>query len=192
VNINNWLVDEGYMKLYADGASDGMSTLEYADWGNSQAYFVGFNGLYLNLKGREGEGIVGAERRRPLLEEIKAKLEALRDPQSGERVVSTAYISEDTFSHDYLNRAPDIVVGFNKGYRSGDGSALAELSAETVADNMDWWSGDHLIDPKLVPASFISSFPINKKVPAIIDVAPTILKYFGSDHKPSFKGKSLI
>jgi len=192
VNINNWLQEQGYMKLLVNEVADEMSILEYADWENTLAYFVGFNGLYLNQRDREASGIVTPDQRRPLLEEMKAKLESLTDPKTGERVVSSAYISEDNFSKEFLNRAPDIVVGFNRGFRSGDGSALGELSAATVADNMDWWSGDHLIDPRLVPATFVSSFPINKKVPSIIDIAPTILKYFGIDHTPTMKGRSLI
>jgi bisphosphoglycerate-independent phosphoglycerate mutase (AlkP superfamily) len=84
------------------------------------------------------------------------------------------------------------VVGYNKHYRSGDSSALGEFSAETIADNMDWWSGDHLIDPRMVPATFISSFKINKKIPNMIDIAPTILKFFGIENPPTMKGKSLV
>ena len=192
VNINNWLYQEGYQKLTVDGISEDVDLLGYGDWNNTKAYFMGLNGLYLNLKGREAQGIVKPEERRKLLEEIKAKLEMIRDPQTGQQVISQAYISEDYFSKDFIDRAPDIIMGFNKGYRCGDGAALGGFSKEMLSDNLDWWSGDHLIDPVLVPASFVSNFKINTKIPHIRDIAPTILKYFGIEKVPTVRGRSLI
>jgi predicted AlkP superfamily phosphohydrolase/phosphomutase len=192
VNINNWLLKEGYLKLTAGQGGDEISILEYADWPASKAYALGLNGLYLNLKGREKEGMVGPGDRRRLLEEIKAKLEALTDPKNGAKVISCAYISEDHFSKNFIGRAPDIILGFDRGYRISDDSALGTLSPEMVMDNMGWWSGDHCVDPKKVPASFISSFKIQKTVPDMQDVAPTILKYFGIATPAQMTGKALI
>ncbi|MBN2345445.1 MAG: alkaline phosphatase family protein, partial [Candidatus Aminicenantes bacterium] len=190
VNVNNWLAQEGYLKL--DHGEPGASIFEAADWSTSKAYALGLNGFYLNLAGRERDGIVTSDEKRRLLEAIKGKLETLIDPKDGTRVVSCAYISEDHFSKDFLHRAPDIVLGFNRGYRISDESALGTLSREVISDNMGWWSGDHCVDPLRVPASFISSFPILKKVPDMQDIAPTILKYFGIDAPPAMKGKAII
>lgn len=192
VNINNWLVQEGYLKLSGAGAGEEISVLEYADWPASKAYALGLNGLYLNMKGREKEGMVGATERRKLLEEIKGKLETLIDPKNGQKVISCAYISEDNFSKDFIDRAPDIILGFDRGYRISDESALGTLSQEVVSDNMGWWSGDHCVDPKKVPASFIANFKIQNPVPDIQDVAPTILKYFGIATPAQMTGKALI
>ncbi len=192
VNINNWLIQEGYLKLGVGEASEEISILDYAQWPQSRAYALGLNGLYLNLKGREGEGAVRAEEKRRLLEEIKSKLEALVDPASGEKVISCAYISEDSFSKDYIQRAPDIILGFHRGFRISDNSALGSLNRETIVDNMGWWSGDHCVDPRRVPASFVSSFKINAQVPDMRDVAPTILKYFGVPAGAGMTGKALI
>jgi len=192
VNVNTWLAREGYLKLTTGEIEDQMSILEYADWPATKAYALGLNGFYLNQKGREKEGAVGAGERRRLLEELKAKLEAIVDPKNGEKVISCAYISEDNFSKNYIQRAPDIVLGFNRGYRISDESALGTLRREIVSDNMSWWSGDHCVDPKKVPASFISSFKILKAVPDIQDVAPTILKYFGIATPAQMTGKALI
>lgn len=190
VNINNWLAEQGYLALGSRDA--GASIFDSADWGRSKAYALGLNGFYLNQAGRERDGIVGAGERRRLLEELKARLEALVDPKDGSRVVSCAYISEDHFSKDHIDRAPDIIVGFNRGYRISDDSALGTISRETIMDNMGWWSGDHCVDPLKVPASFISSFKISKPVPDMQDIAPTILKYFGIDAPPAMKGKAVI
>jgi predicted AlkP superfamily phosphohydrolase/phosphomutase len=192
VNINNWLAQEGYLKLTAAGLAEGASILEYANWPASKAYALGLNGLYLNMKGREKEGAVTAGERRRLLEELKAKLEAMRDPKSGEQVITCAYIADDAYSKDFIQRAPDIILGFNRGYRISDTSALGTLGSEIVSDNMNWWSGDHCVDPRKVPASFISSFKIQKPVPNMPDVAPTILKYFGIATPAQMTGKALI
>lgn len=193
VNVNNWLVKEGYLKLnVGDAGDEEISILGYADWPASKAYALGLNGLYLNMKGREKEGAVAAGERRKLLEEIKAKLEALVDPKNGQKVISCAYISEDNFSKDFIGRAPDIVLGFDRGYRISDDSALGTLGREMIKDNMNWWSGDHCVDPKKVPASFIANFKIRSQVPDIQDVAPTILKYFGIAAPAQMTGKALI
>lgn len=192
VNINNWLVKEGYLKMSVDGGGEEISILGYADWPASKAYALGLNGLYLNLKGREKEGAVGPQERRRLLDEIKAKLETITDPQNGNKVISCAYISEDNFSKNFIDRAPDIILGFDRGYRINDESALGTLSREMISDNMSWWSGDHCVDPKKVPASFISNFKIQNPVPNMQDVAPTILKYFGIATPAQMTGKALI
>jgi len=192
VNLNTWLAKEGYLKLEGNDLSAETSIMSFAKWSESRAYAVGLNGIYLNAKGREGEGIVKKEERRKLMLEIQQKLEALADPKTGERVVNRAFISEDHFSKNFLDRAPDIIVGFNRGYRSSGDSALGTLNPEVVYDNMDWWAGDHCMSPSLVPASFISNFKINKKVPDIRDLAPTILKHFRIPVPAAMSGKSLI
>ncbi|MCJ7525807.1 MAG: alkaline phosphatase family protein [Candidatus Aminicenantes bacterium] len=192
VNINNWLVKEGYLKMSVGGGGEEISILGYADWPASKAYALGLNGLYLNLKGREKEGAVGPQERRRLLDEIKAKLETISDPQNGNKVISCAYISEDNFSKNFIDRAPDIILGFDRGYRISDESALGTLSREMISDNMGWWSGDHCVDPKKVPASFISNFKIQNPLPDMQDVAPTILKYFGIATPAQMTGKALI
>lgn len=191
-NLNTWLFNEGYLKLDIDDLDEEVSLLEYAHWGETRAYGFGLNGLYLNLRGREAEGIVTAEEKRKLLEELKAKLESIKDPQTGTQVVTNAFIAEDIFSKDYLDRSPDIIVGCNKGYRISGSSAMGGMNPQIAADNMDWWSGDHCMNPMHVPATFISNFKINKEVPNITDMAPTILKYFGIDNPSTMNGKSLI
>lgn len=191
-NLNTWLFKEGYLKLDVDDIDEEVSLLEYAYWAETKAYGMGLNGIYINLEGREGEGIVTAAEKRKLMEEIQGKLLQLRDPKNGEQVVTEAFIGEDHYSKDFLHRAPDIIVGCNRGYRISGGSALGSMKPEIISDNMDWWSGDHCMNPNHVPATFISNFKIDKKVPHIMDMAPTILKNFGIETPSAMKGKSLI
>lgn len=192
VNINTWLAEQGYLKLSGGSAAREGSILDAADWGASRAYALGLNGFYLNRRGREAHGIVRENESRRLLEEIKGRLEALTDPQSGERVVSKAYISADHFSANTRDRAPDIVLGFRRGYRISDSSAIGTLEPQVLGDNRNWWSGDHCIDPAQVPATFASSFRINRQVPDIRDIAPTLLHLFGIAPPAQMNGKSLL
>lgn len=191
-HLDTWLFNEGYLKLHVDKLDAELSLFEYVDWGNTRAYGLGLNGLYLNLAGREGEGSVKPQEKRKLLEEIKAKLEQFKDPKNGLQVVTEAFISEDHYSKDFLDRAPDIIVGCKSGYRISGASALGTMNPQPVTDNMDWWSGDHCMNPRHVPASFLANFKINKQVPDIMDMAPTILKYFGIENPPTMRGKSII
>ena len=83
MNLNAWLHQNGYLAL-KDGKTESGDWFEDVDWSRTRAYTMGLNGLYLNLKGREREGIVdaGAEAE-ALKEELRAKLDGLVDPASG-------------------------------------------------------------------------------------------------------------
>jgi predicted AlkP superfamily phosphohydrolase/phosphomutase len=86
-------------------------SFEDIDWSRTQAYSLGNVGqVYLNVLGREPQGCVqpGAEYQR-VREEIIAKLQTLRDPETGELVVESIYRREELYQGDFLEKAPDIV-----------------------------------------------------------------------------------
>ena len=68
-NLNSWLRDWGYL-----GPAECTSIMKDVDWSQTIAYGLGINGLYLNLKGRERDGLVepGEEREAFLIELIDA------------------------------------------------------------------------------------------------------------------------
>ena len=189
-NLNTWLKKEGYITTYDD--SDG-GFLQNVDWSQTRAYGMGFNGLYLNLAGREGKGIVqsGIEMN-TLIEEISTKLLAISDPVSGEKVVSRVYRARDIYSGQYVTEAPDLIVGYNKGYRAATETVLGKFSKELLKDNLDKWSGDHLIEAKFVPGVLLSNKKILSKSPALYDIAPTILAEFGIPQQEWMIGKSVF
>ena len=62
VHLNTWLYDNGFLAL-RDGVRPGEAAgdlLRQVDWGRTKAYAVGLGGIYLNLKGREEQGIVAS------------------------------------------------------------------------------------------------------------------------------------
>jgi len=190
VNINTWLVRNGYMTLTKlDPVRD--RTLEdlfgrgtfwpNVDWSRTRAYALALGQIYVNLKGRERLGIVDpGTPYEALREEIKARFGALRDPDTGEQVVRRVYKREELYRGPYFDEAPDLVVGFERGYRVSWQTSLGGIPPEIIELNERRWSADHCsVDPDLVPGVLFSSRPLDAESPAITDVAPSVLKRLG-------------
>lgn len=185
VNINNWLVENGYMKANGKGL-----LFESVDWEHTKAYSLGFTSIYLNIKNREGKGIVDSEEKKLLIKEIIEKLKELKD---GDKPVFTnIYEGDEIYEGDFSSDAPDIVLGFSPGYRMSWKSVSGGLDDNIISDNDEEWLGDHLIDRTHVPGVLFTNFEINKESPSIIDIAPTILKLFDIGIPGNIDGKSLI
>ena len=90
-----------------------------------------------------------------------------------------------------LGNAPDFVVGYNAGYRISWDGASGMASGPIFEDNVKAWSGDHGVDPRLVPGIFFSNRAIDVDDPALIDIAPTALKLFGVEPPAHMDGKPL-
>jgi predicted AlkP superfamily phosphohydrolase/phosphomutase len=191
VNINSWLAKEGYEKLLSDWSADD-EFFASVDWTDTKAYALGINGVYINQRGRERNGIVepGPEYKL-LVDELAAKMEAMTDPVSGERVIRKAYKKYETYRGPYTDVAPDIIVGFYRGYRSSDESALGKFSKDIFMDNPRKWSGDHCMDYREVPGILVINRKVKLQDPALYDIAPTVLHEFGIEVPPEMIGKPI-
>ncbi len=194
VNINTWLVKNGYMSLTKNLSEitedDPGSLFKYVDWERTKAYSLGFTSIYLNLKGREGKGIV--EEKERLVEEIMEKLKRLTDPKTGRRVIGNLYKGGEVYEGEYAKEAPDIIIGFNPGYRMSWQSAMGGVTPWIIKDNEEEWKGDHLIDRNHVPGVLFTNFKIRKQNPSIMDIAPTVLSLLGLEIPKSMDGESLV
>ena len=190
-HLNAWLRDHGYLVL-KDGRRTGRLGLEQVDWSRSRAYGLGFNGLYLNLAGREARGVVRPEQAGDLLREIAAELEAERDPKTGEPVVLHAYPASAVFHGERVAESPDLVVGYNQGYACSDPSTLGEVTEAVLEDNTSRWSGNHLIDPRLVPGVLLVNGPIGDGDHDLTDVTVSILDHYGLPPEPGMVGSSFL
>jgi predicted AlkP superfamily phosphohydrolase/phosphomutase len=189
VNLNAWLHQNGYLAL-KEGKSESGDWFEDVDWSRTRAYTMGLNGLYLNLKGREREGIVapGAEAE-ALKNELREKLDGLADPASGRIGVTGVFDCDAVYAGPYVDNAPDLIVGYGDGFRASWDSVMGKVTGQIFEDNLKAWSGDHCIDPRLVPGVLFSNRKIEDEKPAIVDLAPTILKLFGLQLPAHFDGK---
>src|ERR1700722_11650215 len=188
MNLNAWLHQNGYLTL-KEGKTESGDWFEDVDWSRTRAYTMGLNGLYLNLKGREKQGTVDPSEAEALKEEIKQKLNGLVDPASGTVGITGVFLTSNVYRGPYSENAPDILVGYGAGYRASWDSVMGKVTEKIFEDNMKAWSGDHCIDPRLVPGVLFSSHKFIEEKPAIVDVAPTILKLFGLGLPAHFDGK---
>ena len=189
VNLNAWLHQNGYLALNS-GKSESGDWFQDVDWSRTLAYTMGLNGLYLNLKGREREGIVepGTESE-TLKNELRTKLNGLVDPASGGIGITGVFDCDAVFAGPYVDNAPDLIVGYGAGFRASWDSVTGRVTTQLFEDNTKAWSGDHCIDPRLVPGVLFCNRKIAEENPAIVDVAPTILKLFGLGLPTYFDGK---
>lgn len=192
VNLNGWLLANGYLAL-KPGCDGSTEWLRDVDWSKTRAYAQGLTGIFLNLAGREGEGIVqpGAEAA-ALRRELIDKLSGLRDPERDEVGINRVYDAHQVYDGPYLVNAPDLIVGYNHGYRVSWDCATGMAAGPLFEDNVKAWSGDHCVDPELVPGVFFCNRAIDKQDPALIDIAPTVLRLFGVDAPPHMDGKPLF
>jgi predicted AlkP superfamily phosphohydrolase/phosphomutase len=192
VNINSWFCLNGYMSLKDNGAGMWLSNV---DWAKTRAYAIGLGGIYLNLQGREAFGIVEpGHEEEALKKEIIAKLSGLRDRGKGSKVAVTRVLDRGDAYRDgpYVKNAPDLIVCYNKGYRASWDCAQGKVTDDVFEDNIRAWSGDHCIDPAMVPGVLFTSFKTDTKNPSIIDIAPTALSLLGVEIPGYMEGKSLV
>jgi predicted AlkP superfamily phosphohydrolase/phosphomutase len=192
-NLNTWLLNHGYIKLKGQSDSDSSEPLANVDWNATRAYGLGLNGLYINLRGREGNGIVspGAEAR-SLMNEIKGKLLEDKDPKTNLPVITRVDIANDVYQGPYSQSGPDLLIGYNRGYRAGWKTILGAFPQDVLEDNTNPWSGDHCMDYTLVPGVLLSNRKIAADTPALTDIAPTVLAEFGIAKPKAMMGRSIF
>jgi predicted AlkP superfamily phosphohydrolase/phosphomutase len=215
VNINTWALENGYMKAKANG--DGAASpegeacdlggycagvpgetsaigeyLRGVDWSETRIYQLGLSGIYINRKGREAEGIVKSDEYKALKREIIEKLQGLRDPDTGEVAITSVYDTEEIMSGPYTDGAPDLIIGYNVGYRASWDAAVGKSSETVVEDNVKSWSGDHCIDYKLAPGVLFTNRKVAADRPGLIDLGPSILELFGVAVPDFMMGKPIF
>jgi hypothetical protein len=197
VNLNAWLLEQGYLAL-KDGADGSAEWLRDVDWSRTRAYSLGLVGIFVNLEGREAHGIVKpGEEYEALKSELVARLSGLRDEERDAVGITEVFDTRKLYAGPYIGNAPDMIVGYNSGYRVSWDGASGVVAAAVFEDNVKAWSGDHCIDPRQVPGVLFCTHSIDREDPALVDIAPTALELFGvepprhMDGVPLFTGAEL-
>jgi predicted AlkP superfamily phosphohydrolase/phosphomutase len=191
-NLNTWLLNNGYVARKAGASGDASEPFADVDWSRTRAYGLGINGLYLNVRGREREGVVDPAQADALLREIRQRLLEIRDPKDGSQVITRIDLASEAYQGPYAHSGPDALVGYNRGYRSGWKTILGAFPADVLEDNTNAWSGDHCMDFTKVPGVLLSNRKIDAQTPALTDIAPTILSEFGIAKTKDMMGQSVF
>jgi len=129
--------------------------------------------------------------REELIEELISKLEAIRDV-NGRSVIRKAHRTDKAYSGPATELAPDLIIGYCRGYRASWATCLGGMTEEVLLDNDSAWSADHCADVSEVPGVIFSNKPIGAGGPALVDVAPSILTEFGLKIPPSMVGRNIF
>ena len=191
-HLNTWLRDEGYLVLKPGKEKKPLTTPFDVDWSKSVAYGIGFNGLYLNMKGREGEGIIEPGSEDKHVSRITAGLQSIVDPETGKRPVHRVYRRNDLYSGPHTPDMPEMLVGYTPGYRCSSDSVLLSTGKEIININPWAWSGDHSMARELVPGSLFCNRKVSKSDPNIVDLPVSILDFFGVDKPNQMVGSSIF
>lgn len=194
VHLNAWLREQGLLALkpgLEPGAAAG-DLLAGIDWSKTKAYALGLGGIYLNLQGRERDGIVARDEAQQLKAKIAAELTALVDPPTDHRPIRRVPTSEALYRGPFVAEAPDLTVQFASGYRASSSTSMGGVAATVIEDNKSKWSGDHIIDPDLVPGVLFMNRPFRGDGARLLDLAPTILDALGQVPAPAMEGRSLF
>ena len=190
VDLNRWLEINGYLKVKEGARSE--KYLTAIDWSQTKAFAVGLAGMFLNIRGRQSQGIVapGAEAA-SLCREIAEKLGELTDPDNNQAAVKTAYVSSDVYRGPYADAGPDIIVGYQRGYRASWETAIGQVTNDVFHTNTKAWNGDHCIDHTLVPGVLFCNKNIETEEPRLMDIGATVLDMFGVAVPNHMDGKPL-
>lgn len=218
-SLNTWLLDNGYLVLKEGLEKEGPKSSKQrkkvylagsVDWTRTRAYGIGFNGLYLNLQGREQDdpatefederGVVEPGEAGRLLEEIKGRLEAYVDPQTGRRPVLACDLASEVYSGLRLSEAPDMIVGYDSGYGNSDASSLGRIPHEIVMDNapashggqLGTFNGNHLMHPDVVPGVLVSNRKLRRGEFRLQDITVEILRFYGLERPAHMEGTPVL
>jgi predicted AlkP superfamily phosphohydrolase/phosphomutase len=180
--LNAWLGEKGFLALNGPGGG----SLANVDWNNTHAYGLGLNGLYLNQRGRETNGIVASGDRGALLDRIAAELLDLRDPKTGARVIEAVTRPGESPT------SPDLIIGYSPGYRASWDTGLGATSGPVIQDNNDPWIGDHCVNPAAVPGVLLSNKTLQRTDPELRDLSVAILQLFGLRPDKSMQGRTVF
>jgi len=192
VNLNAWLMQNGYLKL-KDGKDGSSEWLTDVDWSQTRAFALGLTGMFLNMEGREGQGIVKpGEEAEALKAELIEKISGLRDEEKDEIGINELFDTHKLYQGPYVGNAPDFLVGYNHGYRVSWDCATGMISGPVFEDNTKAWSGDHGVDPRIVPGVFFCTHKVDTDDPALMDIAPTAMRLFGLKAPAHMEGETLF
>ena len=159
------------------------------DWARTKAYAMGLNALYINLAGREKNGIVhAAPERDAVIADLKRRLETMRDPETGARMI----VDVTALNAGSSRFAPDLIVGYAPGYRASWETALgAAPPGHRPPEHRSLESAIIASRPPPFPECCSGTRIPRVPNPRLKDLTATILEEFGVKPDPQMTGRSV-
>ncbi len=168
--VNNWLRENGFLSL---------KDPDTVDWSRTSAYALGMSGIYLNIKGRESQGILeNSGEAEKVRRAIALGLTGLGDPGTGRVAVRSVLRRGDVYSGPFVEDSPDLLLNCAPGFRVSWQSALGQMGNGLFEDNTHSWSGDHIVDPEAVPGVLFMNRKQAREIVDISTLAPIIVSEF--------------
>ncbi len=106
-------------KLLKIVPSEELDYVHEIKWNETKAYFYEGSGgiINVNLAGREPSGIVKMKEYDSIVKYIVSKLEELKDPETGEKIVEKVYTKKELFNTND-EKLPDIFILMKDGYEA--------------------------------------------------------------------------
>ena len=222
-HLNAWLLEKGYLVLregqeeridagedvmifdtFRDGEGEDAPRRTVVDWENTVAYGLGFNGIYINVEGREGDhpatdevegGKVAPADHDRVLREVCAALEAQLDPKDGAQVVLRCDLTTDVYDEARRAEGPDAVVGYAANYGNSDEATLGQIMPRTrwIEDNEGGtFNGSHLMAPEEVPGTLLSNRPVREGEFDLRDLTVELLGRYGGEPLDGMKSGRVL
>lgn len=172
VDLNTWLYHEGLLVL--------KKPPDEIDWTRTKAYALGLNSVYADPRSTD---------RQRVIDRIRAGLLALRDPANGQTAIET--VTEPHVSGPNARIAPDLIVGYARGYRASWQTGVGSLSNAVFEDNTDAWIADHCINAADVPGVLFTNRKIEPNHPSLKDLPVSLLALFGVAPEPQMTGHNV-
>jgi predicted AlkP superfamily phosphohydrolase/phosphomutase len=195
ININTWLYENNYLRLKTGvkpGGEENERLLRNVNWNHTQAYAYGLTGIYINIEGRESNGIVKSNELEDLSRRISKQLTGIKNPNNGEVAIQSVLPKNCLYSGHYVDNSPDLIVNYSPGYRVSWDTPLGGVPERIFSTNMKKWSGDHVVEPKSVPGVLYMNKNFIKDNVNLTDMAPTILAAFGLNHQEPLEGRPIL
>jgi predicted AlkP superfamily phosphohydrolase/phosphomutase len=189
--VNEWLVRQGLLVLKSYPSEVTQFAKLDVDWEKTKVWSEGgyYARVFLNVKGREPQGVIDPAEYESIRDEIKAKFEATVDTE-GKRLGTLVFKPEEIYK-SVQNVAPDLIVHFGALYWRSIGGvgyeAVHVLENDTGPDDCN-----HAQFGSFILAASNNPLPGEITGAHLLDIAPTLLELAGYDIPAGMQGRSLV